>query len=54
MDEFVFELYGFNEYCSTSSACLSNVAYQATTPGANPVTVVVDSGYSFSHVVKDP
>eukprot|EP01052_Picozoa_sp_SAG31_P002306 SAG31_NODE_81_length_27131_cov_4.775283_11_plen_106_part_00 len=51
MDEFVFEVYGFKEYCSTSSACLSNISYQAATPGATPVTVVVDSGYSFSHIV---
>jgi actin-related protein 6 len=51
MDELVFELYGFKEYCSTPAAVLSNFAYQKLQPGPNPVCVIVDSGYSFTHVV---
>jgi actin-related protein len=52
MDELVFELYGFRDYYTTSSPVLSSFAYQCTAEGAGAVaSIVVDSGYSFTHSV---
>ena len=52
MDQLVFELYGFREYHCTSAAMMSDVAHRSTEAGAGAVaSVVVDSGYSFTHAV---
>jgi actin-related protein len=40
MDELVFELYGFGEYCATSASVLSHIAYRHTQEGAEVPFVV--------------
>eukprot|EP01043_Picozoa_sp_COSAG02_P038253 COSAG02_NODE_2936_length_7703_cov_33.498816_3_plen_450_part_00 len=52
MDQLVFELYGFREYHCTSAALMSDVVHRHSPAGAGALaSVVVDSGYSFTHAV---
>lgn len=52
MDQLVFELYGFKEYHCTSAALMSDVVHRHSAAGAGALaSVVVDSGYSFTHAV---
>jgi len=53
MYEAMFEYYGFKSVFNCPSQMLTLVDYQANHPEikANPCAIVVDSGYSFTHIV---
>uniref|UniRef100_A0A6B2L6W2 Actin-related protein 6 n=1 Tax=Arcella intermedia TaxID=1963864 RepID=A0A6B2L6W2_9EUKA len=53
MYEVIFEDYGFKSLCNCTSPMLSLYDYQTNHPhvASNPCALVIDSGYSFTHVV---